>query len=172
MVESDTYRIDVLTQVSAATKELQSVAAAESVSQHPIARSIVEAAAGHQASIEFQTADGLGASAIVDGHRAFVGRRQFLVQHGQRAGIQMPSRAAGTLVAVGWDCAICGHRSGRLLPARKVRVVEDSKAGGHRVAMVGDGLKEVAALATADLGIAMSNGADAGQSAQVISPYP
>ncbi len=53
-----------------------------------------------------------------------------------------------------------------------MRVVEDSKAGGHRVAMVDDGLNAAAALATADLGSAMSNGADAGQSAQVVSPYP
>jgi Cu2+-exporting ATPase len=47
-----------------------------------------------------------------------------------------------------------------ILPAEKAAIVQDLQKRGHVVAMVGDGVNDSAALAYADIGITMKNGAD------------
>ena len=47
-----------------------------------------------------------------------------------------------------------------VLPADKARFVAESRANGHTVIMVGDGINDSPALSEADCGIAISDGAD------------
>jgi Cu+-exporting ATPase len=50
---------------------------------------------------------------------------------------------------------------GGIRPEGKVQVIRELQAGGMAVAMVGDGVNDAAALAQADLGMAVGTGTDA-----------
>jgi Cu+-exporting ATPase len=72
--------------------------------------------------------------------------------------------AAAVGASLGFDETIA-----EVLPADKAAVIADLQRQGRRVAMVGDGINDAAALASADLGMAIVTGTDvAMKSADVI----
>jgi len=66
---------------------------------------------------------------------------------------------SGSAVAVGSALGI-EHVVAEVLPDEKATQVALLKQANHRVAMVGDGINDAPALATADVGIAMASGTD------------
>jgi Cu+-exporting ATPase len=81
-----------------------------------------------------------------------------LEKHGMKA-IMLTGDNAATANSIGRLTGIAEIYSG-LLPAQKLQHIRALQASGKRVAMVGDGINDAAALVQADGGIAMGTGTD------------
>ena len=81
-----------------------------------------------------------------------LGLRAMLLSGDGRAAAE----GVASLVGIGPDNVVA-----EVLPGDKAEVVEGLRASGEKVCMVGDGINDTPALATADIGIAMGAGSDA-----------
>ena len=70
--------------------------------------------------------------------------------------------------AVATACGIEHYRSG-VLPEDKIGFIRSLQSKGHKVAMAGDGINDSAALAQADLSIAMGQGSDIAMDAAMVT---
>ena len=80
----------------------------------------------------------------------------------RRLGIQKTVMLTGdserTAAAIAAQVGVDEYRS-EVLPEDKARFVEEERAQGHTVMMLGDGINDSPALSAADVGIAISDGA-------------
>ena len=93
------------------------------------------------------------------------------VQRARAAGLEpmiLSGDQQGAVDAVASALRVAGATAGAT-PLGKAEAIERLRTGGRRVAMVGDGVNDAAALAASDLGIALASGADAARDAADIT---
>lgn len=84
---------------------------------------------------------------------------QTLKEMGMRKVVMMTGDSERTARAIAERVGVDEYYS-EVLPEDKARFVEQEKAQGHRVIMIGDGINDSPALSAADVGIAICDGAE------------
>lgn len=117
-------------------------------------------ASGNTVSFVLFDDDVAGLIAIADQVRADVaGAIEGLRRNGISTFVMLTGDNAATAQAVADQVGI-DQVAAELMPEDKVTKVKELIAAGHKVAMIGDGVNDAPAIATANLGIAMGGGTD------------
>lgn len=117
-------------------------------------------ASGNTVSFVLFDDDVAGLIAIADQVRADVaGAIEGLRRNGISTFVMLTGDNAVTAQAVADQVGI-DQVAAELMPEDKVTKVKELIAAGHKVAMIGDGVNDAPAIATANLGIAMGGGTD------------
>ena len=126
-------------------------------------RAQADGLAADGATITWLASEGrvLGAIAIADPVRPEAAEAIRLLRDQGLAVRMLTGDARATALAVGRRLGLAPDDiTADVLPEGKVAAIGALRAGGHRVAMVGDGINDAPALVAADLGVAIGTGAD------------
>jgi Cu+-exporting ATPase len=135
----------------------QLIMVGRSTTQHDSVVTVVEAIVDGRVVVRFDVSDQIKptAAAIVAELRT-LGVRPMIVSGDSMGPVHAVAKQVGIDI---------GETRSGVLPADKLRMVNELQASGASVAMVGDGVNDAAALVAADLGIAMGTGTDAAMEA-------